>query len=317
MTLRSDFRLVKIAAESAYGMTQGTVSAIRCYEPTVTMLNSEQLDRNVIGAFPGTIQSSLLTKPYATIDIPIELAGSGSVAQDYVNVAFAPLIASCGLTVDTTLTDNADKYTLNNLSAIPGCTIEYACDGYKQTIKGCRGTFTITMDANQIPTITFSMTGRYADPTDEGLAAPAAYTNQEFGVPFDSTNTSIGNIFTKNLPVKNFSIDLGNVVNYRDIPNGSTETLVTNRAVTGSVTYEQPVMATFNPFAEALKLGDPTTTFEITHGKTDGNVILMGAPKVKMLEPTMANEDGVQYTTVPFQCVPSAAGNDEFGIEFS
>ena len=98
------------------------------------------------------------------LTIEVELAGSGAAGTA---PAWDPLMRSCGnsvATVASTSVTYAPESTTHE-----SCTIHYFDDGIRHVVIGSRGSWSLNAEVGQIPVLTFTMTGRYATPTDDGI----------------------------------------------------------------------------------------------------------------------------------------------------
>jgi len=187
-------------------------------------------------------------------------------------------------------------------------------DGILHKITGARGTFTLSAEVSQIPTISFTFTGIYNAPTDTAQLTPT-YSNQATPVIFKETNTSAFQLFSYAGCLQSFSFDIANEIVYRELVGCSKEILLTNRAPNGTVMIEAPLLASKDYFAAAIATATGNLTFQ--HGQTAGNILTFTAAQADLGGPTYADQDGIQMLNIPYIAVPTSAGNNEVSLAFT
>jgi hypothetical protein len=194
-------------------------------------------------------------------------------------------------------------------------TIHYNIDGVLHRLTGCRGTFTISAEVGAIPSIDFTMTGIFNPVTD--TAAPAAnFGAQATPQIFKQGNSGGFNLMGFSGCLQSVSLDAGVTTVYRELVGCVKEVMLTDRAMTGSVTIEAPTMAERNFFNDALadsSLGE----LSFIHGNTATNIVALYSTRVDIGDPSYADQDGIHMLTVPATLVPSTAGNDEVRLVFA
>ena len=197
------------------------------------------------------------------------------------------------------------------------CTIHYDTDGLRHIVTGCRGTFTISLNANQIPVYNFTLTGQYNAPTD--TASPTlTFSNQADPEIFNDTNTTGFTLFSATgLALESAEIDLGNEVIYRELVNSTKEVLITNRAATANFVIEAPSLSTKDFFA--LSVAGTSGNLSIVHGATAGNIITLTSPAtgLSLGNPSYSDSEGLVMLNIPSTMVPSSSGNDEISIAYT
>ena len=193
-------------------------------------------------------------------------------------------------------------------------TIYFNNDGVLHKITGARGTFTLTTGVGEIPTIDFQLTGIYNAPTD--TAAPTTtYSDQATPVIFNAGNTSAFSILNYTACLQSLSFNVANETVYRELIGCTKEVMITNRAPAGECMIEAPTIAQKDFFTIANN--DTTGTLTLLHGSTAGNRITLLAPKVDIINPSYADQDGIQMLNIPYVAIPTTAGNDEVKLTFT
>ena len=193
-------------------------------------------------------------------------------------------------------------------------TIYFNNDGVLHKITGARGTFTLTTGVGEIPTIDFQLTGIYNAPTD--TAAPTTtYSDQATPVIFKAGNTSAFSILNYTACLQSLSFNVANETVYRELVGCTKEVMITNRAPAGECMIEAPTIAQKDFFTIANN--DTTGTLTLLHGSTAGNRVTLLAPNVDIINPSYADQDGIQMLNIPYVAIPTTAGNDEIKLTFT
>jgi hypothetical protein len=182
-------------------------------------------------------------------------------------------------------------------------------------VTGARGTFTINGAVGEIPTIDFTFTGIYNTPTDTALPS-VTYGDQATPLVFKAGNTTGFELLSYAGCLQSVSFDVGNTLVYRELVGCTKEVLLTDRASSGSVTLEAVTMATKNYFTAALTDGSLGNLL-FQHGQTAGNIVDFASTRVDIGDVSYSDQDGIHMLNIPYTCVPSTAGNDEFSLVYT
>jgi hypothetical protein len=200
-------------------------------------------------------------------------------------------------------------------SSFSSVTIHYNIDGVLHRLTGCRGTFTINAEVGGIPSIDFTMIGIFNTPTD--TAPPTAnFGAQATPQIFKQGNSGGFNLMGFSGCLQSVSLDAGVTTVYRELVGCIKEVMLTDRAVTGSVTIEAPTIAERNFFTDALTDGSPGE-LSFIHGNTATNIVALYSTRVDIGDPNYADQDGIHMLTIPATLIPSTAGNDEVRLVFA
>jgi hypothetical protein len=306
---RKSYILAK--AEATYGTssTPANTDAVLVKSLELTPLAGDVVSRDLIRGYLGNSES-LIAQTYVELKFDVELAGSGTAgtAPRYGN-----LLQACGLAL-TTVASTSNTYAPVS-SSFGSSTIVYNSDGLNHVLTGCRGSFSISAEVGQIPTLSFSMVGVYNAPTDVSPVS-ASYTAQATPLVFRQGNTSAFSIFSYSGLLQSFDFDLANSTVYRQLVGSSAgEVLITDRKPSGSCMIEAPTLATKDFFAIAL--ASATGGLSFTHGTTAGNRVVFSSPQTDITTPAYGESDGVRMLNLPYVAVPTTAGNDEFSLAFT
>ena len=302
--------LIIAAKESTYGTDANPVGAdaIKVANINITPLQSDVVSRQIIRPFLGNPEQ-LLANQRVELTFDVELTGSGAAGTA---PAYGILIEACGFDVATVA---ATSVTYTPLSAtFPSATLYYFNDGIRHKLTGARGSFSLTGEVGQIPTLSFTFMGIYNAPGD-ATPPSTTYNDQADPVIFKAGNTSGFQLFSYSGCLQSVSMDLSNEMVYRELIGCTKEVLITNRAPNGTVVIEAPDIADHDYFADAT--GPDTGNLIFQHGQTAGNIVTFSSPQTDLGSPTYSDQDGVQMLNLPFIATPSDAGNDELEIEFT
>jgi len=304
-------RLILIETESSYGTdpTPTGADAVLVRDLNITPQQSDVVNRDVVRPYLGASEQ-LLANTRVECSFSVELAGSGAAGTA---PQYGKALQACGLS-ETIVADTSVTYAPVS-SSFSSVTIYYNIDGLRHKVTGCRGTFSINCTVGEIPTIDFTFTGVYVAPDDSALPS-ATYANQASPLIFKNGNTSSFQLLSFAGALQAFSFDLGNNLVYRELVGGTKEVLLTDRAGTGSTTIEAVSIASKDYFAAALtetSLGN----LDFTHGSAAGNIVDFASTRVDIGDVSYSDQDGIAMFNIPYTCVPSTSGNDEFSLVYT
>ena len=306
-------RTVLVKAESTYGTdsTPAGSDAVQVRNLEITPVESDVLSRDLVRTYLGN-SPQLIANTRVLVTFEVEYSGSGTAGTA---PRYGALLKACGFS-ETVVASTSVTYAPVSAS-FDSVTIYYSTDGVRHKVTGARGTFSLNLNANQIPVINFTMTGQYNAPTD--TADPTTtFTNQAAPQIFNDTNTTAFSLFSvSTLPLQSCTLDVGNEVVYRELVNSDKEVSIVNRAGNGSLVIEMPTLATHDFFADAV--AGTTGAMSITHGTSAGNIITLAsvADGISLGNPSYSEDQGVVMLNLPYTLVPSSAGNDEFTLAYT
>lgn len=302
--------LIVAAKESTYGTdaTPAGTDAIKVANINITPLQSDVVARQIIRPFLGNPEQ-LLANQRVELTFDVELTGSGAAGTA---PAYGILLEACGFDVTTVASTSVTYAPLS--ASFPSATIYYFNDGIRHKLTGARGSFSLTAEVGQIPTLSFTFMGIYNAPGD--VTPPSTtYNDQADPVIFKAGNTSGFQLFSYAGCLQSVNMDLANEMVYRELIGCTKEVLITNRAPSGTVVIEAPDISDHDYFADAT--GANTGNLVFQHGQTAGNIITFSSPQTDLGSPTYSDQDGVQMLNLPFIATPTDAGNDELQIAFT
>jgi hypothetical protein len=304
-------RLILIETESSYGTdpTPDGADAVLVRDLNITPQQSDVVNRDLVRPYLGASEQ-LLANTRVECSFSVELTGSGTAGTA---PQYGKALQACGLS-ETIVADTSVTYAPVS-SSFSSVTIYYNIDGLRHKVTGCRGTFSINATVGEIPSIDFTFTGVYVAPDDSALPS-ATYANQATPLIFKNGNTSSFQLLSFAGALQAFSFDIGNSLVYRELVGGTKEVLLTDRAGTGSTTIEAVNIASKDYFAAALSdtsLGN----LDFTHGTAAGNIVDFASTRVDIGDVSYSDQDGIAMFNIPYTCVPSTSGNDEFSLAYT
>ncbi len=305
-------RLILIETESSYGTdpTPDGADAVLVRDLSITPQSSDVVSRDLIRPYLGASQQ-LLANTKVECTFSVELAGSGTAGTA---PQYGKAIQACGLS-ETIAANTSVKYEPES-SGFNSITIHYNIDGVRHKVTGCRGNLTLNATVGEIPSLDFAFTGIYNAPDDTALPTPT-YANQDDPVIFKNGNTSSFQLLSYAGALQSISMDLGTSLVYRELVGGTKEVLITDRAVSGSVSIEAVLMATKDFFAAAVDDDAALGNLQFTHGSVAGNIVQFTSSKVDIGDVSYGDQDGIAMLEIPYTCVPDSAANAEFDLIYT
>ena len=311
-------RLLLAKTESPYGTSAAPAGtdALLVSNLEVSPLQVELLDRELIQPYLGNSEK-VVGQRMASVSFDVELAGSGvaGTAPQY-----GRLLKACGMAEAVVAPSAGPPVVTGSVTYTPvsssfsSVTLDFNADGTKHLVTGARGTFTINLNAGEIPKISFEFMGIYNAASAASAATPT-FANQADPVVVNSTNTTPVSVFSYAACLESFSMALGNETPFRQLAGCTQQVLITNRAPSGELTIEAPALGSKDFFdaVSAQTLGAITWQ----HGQSAGNICTFTASTCNLDSPSYADSDGVQMLSLPYMAVPTSAGNDEFTLVFT
>lgn len=301
--------------ETAYGTdpTPEGSNAILTSNLSITPYEGNRVARDVDRPTLGNSEE-INTGPYVTISGDVEIAGAGTAGTV---PSYGVLLRACGfsetLVEDVPGTPTAVVYQPVS-DDFESATLYYFIENQLHKATGVRGTVTFDLTRGALPKMSFTFTGLWHEPVTV-LAPPTVNTTGfKAPVPVTAANTPVYKIGDYACRAEAFNLNVANNVVYRNVVN-SESVIITDRAPAGSMTVEAPRLAEKNLFQlVASHNGVTTSTLEIEHGTTAGNVFAITAPKVQLSSISGSDSDGLLTYQMDTRFIPTDSGDDEFLI---
>jgi hypothetical protein len=308
MTKSTHKRLLLAAVEQTYGTFEtiaGTdailVSSLDC-QP----LDPGLVDRELVLPYFGN-RPKIISQRVGTVTFDAELAGSGTAGTA---PAWGKLLRACGF--GETIVANTSVTYAPAMASIAGISFDFNNDGNRHRLAGCRGNATFNLAVGEIPRISFEFFGIYVAAGVEAQLSPT-FANQVAPVVVNSANTTNVNVLGLTTAcMESFNLNLGNEIPLRQLAGCSAQYPITNRAPSGEVVIEAPVIGSSagekDYFAQVISQATGTIAWQ--HGQTAGNIITLSMGQCNIDGPTYSDSDGVQMLNIPYMAQATAANNE-------
>ena len=311
MPKRHRLRSILAKAESSYGTDpnpSGSANYVEVIDLNIEPIVSDEVSRDLIRPYMGNYEV-IPANTRVNITFDVEMAGSGTAGTA---PKYGPILEACGLS-QTISGGNTVTYA-PEASPDGSVTIFVNYDGIRQIVTGCRGTFSINCELNQVPKISFSLTGLFSAPTDD--ASPTVTkSNQATPLIFKNGSTTNFSIFGFSAALQSWNLDFNNEVIYRELVGGTKEVLITDRRPSGNAVIENVALSSHNFFTDYTGTSTGTNTW--LHGTTAGNKVTVSCPQTDLGQPTYEESDGITMLNLPFYATPTSAGQNEFSLVYT
>lgn len=310
MALKWRKTVILAKLETTYGTDAtptGAANAIQISEATVTPLAGEEVERGLMRETLGA-DPSIPVNSHVTCEFTVEIAGSGTAGTA---PAFGPLLRACAMAevVDAGVSVAYNPVSEDEESA----SLYFHRDGNLFKLIGGRGNVSIEMNANNLPVFKFSFIGLWTAPSAAALPASPDFSAFIAPLPVNKANTTTFTLHGFAAVMTAFTFDLGNAINHRDRVN-SAEVNFSDRKMSGSVTIEEPPIATKNFYAIAKAA--TLDALQLIHGTVAGNIVQIDMPKVQIKSPGQSDDTGDVMLAMNLTPTPDA-GDDDVTITFT
>ena len=304
-------RSILAKAESSYGSDPtptGSANYVQVIDLNIEPIVSDEVSRDLIRPYMGNYEV-IPANTRVNVTFDVEMAGSGSAGTA---PKYGAILKACGLS-ETISGGNTVTYAPVTTPS-DSVTLFVNYDGIRHKVTGARGTFSISCEVNQIPRISFSLTGIFNAPTDTALPT-VTVSNQASPLIFKNGSTSNFAIFGFAAALQSWNLDFNNEVIYRELVGGTKEVLITDRRPSGTAVIESPALSAHNFFTDYTGTSTGTNTW--LHGTTAGNKVTVSCPQTDLGQPTYSESDGITMLNLPFMATPTASANNEFSLVYT
>lgn len=301
------------------GATYGTFSsptaanAIVSYALQVTQ-TGEEVMREANDLEPGMVLASEFFNRGSTFAFTTRWGGSGAAGTAsgqgllYRACGFSETIVPAspgpGSVTYALLSSQADHEWVDML-AVQGKT--------KYASAGCRGTFTLTMEAGQFPRYEWEMQGLWTAPSQTSLPGTAyTFANQAQAKIVSSANTPTVTLGGTGICLRSFSLTLGNQITGSDDGGCAPKREITGRQIAAEIVMRAQDYATFDHWAKHLNR--TTEALSIIHGTTAGMIQEISIPSFAYGNPQRSDANGIEAVTIPLQILHTAGSSNHFTL---
>lgn len=291
----------------------GAANAILVSNVTINPLNANNVARDLIRPFFGGSEQ-LVGTANVELSFECEIAGSGTAGTA---PAWGPLLRACAFAEVVTAATRVD-YTPVTTSQ-ESLTIYYHDDGVLHKLLMARGDFTMKMGIGERPVFAFKFTGliggdtAVANPTPVFTAfqKPPVITDPNTGdVLFGCTYSAGALSGGTSYPSRGIEISMGNAVAYTPLLGGESID-VTDRQPTGKTQLDLTAAQEVSMMT-SIKT-NVTQSVGFVHGTVAGNKVLVFAPSVQMINPSLQEVNGRRLMGLDLRMMP-VAGNDDIRV---
>ena len=304
-------RSILAKAESSYGSDPtptGSANYVQVIDLNIEPIVSDEVSRDLIRPYMGNYEV-IPANTRVNVTFDVEMAGSGSAGTA---PKYGAILKACGLS-ETVVSSTSVTYAPVTTPS-DSVTLFVNYDGIRHKVTGARGTFSLNCEVNNIPRISFSLTGIFNAPTDTALPT-VTVSNQASPLIFKNGSTSNFAIFGFAAALQSWNLDFNNEVIYRELVGGTKEVLITDRRPSGTAVIENPALSAHNFFTDATGTSTGTNTW--LHGTTAGNKVTVSCPQTDLGQPTYEESDGITMLNLPFYATPTASANNEFQLVYT
>lgn len=282
--------------------------AILCRGLAPKPIKAKFVERKLLRGSKGN-SGSLAGGIHNGFEFEVELAGSGTAGTA---PKFAPLLLGCNMN-ETLSAGVSAVYQPHNVEG-DYLTLWAYLDGVLFKMPDAKGTVSLVLNSEDIPVMKYSFLGRYEAPSDAPVPPGIVFTGFQQPLIVNDLNTQTLSLSGIELVTQSFTLDLGNKLVFKDLPN-SSGVRSPDRKATASAVFEMTKVATRN-WAEDVRLGSEMP-LSILHGTTAGNRVGITAPKLSFnQEPSLSDSDGTAMLSGSFDVKPNLS-NDELVLSFT
>jgi hypothetical protein len=309
MAFRDQILCVKAEATSGTLETLAGADAIQVAQFTPTVQDFGVAERTVIGARPGVVKPAAMVERKIGFEVPFEFAGSGT-AGTAGGIDKLMLMAGFNKAV---VGGTSVTYSLAWPPSATTYSVGTFVDGQRYAGAGCRASqLAITAAANGFLEATATIMGLYRAPATAANPTPT-FPAQADPVTFNSAGVAAGSVTLGGvaLCVSEFELTVANTTVLRDHAGCTPRIEITDRAVTGSITFARPDLATLDVFANAA--ASTLAALVVPVGTVPGNISTFNLPAIQLGAIELVDLDGMAGLKAPFTQV-AATANLELNI---
>lgn len=300
--LTGDF-VVVAAVESTYGTDALPTSAANAMQVKAGIqaveLDTEEM--NYDSGRPGA-KGKLEKSRKASGSLDGYLAGSGTANTP---IPLTPLLKSAGLNVVAA----ADKVDITpaDITEQDSCTVKFYRGKNRHDILGWRSSWEIMLNVDSLPTIKFpGGMGLSSNPIAEAGLQDADLSSFYDPLPVDPIHFVTQSVFGQSVAMSECTINGGVKVEY--IPEAN-ECRITDRKVTLSITFREPLVADYDWYAQINKYGP--IAIQLGQDVVDEGRIFEGnTANAQLTNLTTTERKGISYLKADFDCVPLSRNSD-------
>jgi hypothetical protein len=244
-------------------------------------------------------------------EFDVELKGSGAAGTA---PRYGRLLRACGLQETIVASTSVTYRPLSTLASHEGVSIGYRAGGVYRTVRGCRGTFSLTAGAGQTGKLSFKMVGHINSEADAAAPTPTFETTRP--PPFLSAAFAVGGFTT---PIAELTLDVSNTVSISPDPNsadGYGDVRVTARKSAGKFNPEAKLIAT-KDWVGLFRAGTSQAIATGVIGPTAGNRWALNVPLAYFMNVPFGDREELLTHEIEFGAAESAALDDDWSLQLT
>lgn len=302
-------KIILVKPETSYGVDPtptGAANAVLMTDVQLQPMEGDDVSRALDLPYLGA-QEAIPTGLRCVLTGSVELVGGAAAGTA---PAWGPLLRACAVAEVVTAGTKVEYTPISDNHESVAIYFQIGTAGSRHIILGARGTCVITLNAQGIPVMRFTLTGLYATPADAARPTPDLTSWQAPQVA-SKTNTPTFTIGGTAFVARQIEFDLGIAVVPR-LLIGAERIVVTDRVEQLTCTVEAVAYATYNPFSIAE--ARTKQAIALTHGTAVGKRVALSVPIAQQKRPSgFSNQDNALEWPLGFVALPSA-GNDQWKI---
>ena len=275
-----------------------------------TFEQGEEITDTTAGASLGYLADVVVSGTSATLYI-YAYTGQAVTSGDTITGGTSSASGTAGSS-----TEGLCYHPVSSESDMKTATIHCYRDGIRHVITYCMGTFDLNLQVGNYPVASFTLSGVYADPTDQSDPS-VTYSDITPPLVLDA-GLQIGSVDMSLTCATALAVGLKNTVSPRKCMNaadGISGYRITARSPAGSIDPETTDISSFNPWQDWKNAGTEKIYCQI--GSSAGNRIRPLVPNALYESVSYGNRDGILTYALPFTCKKGATGDDEFWLFFT
>ncbi len=308
--IRSGLKVLLAAAETTYGVDAApnpATDAMLVENFSLTPLEADEIvPEGVVRPTFGAEHALALTGKRVQLEFDVPAQGAGAAG----GVPFWGVLMR-GAGFAQVVTPNVSCAFNPVTGGEESLTLQVYRGGVAHKALGCRGDWSIKIDAAGRALHHFSFTGLYQAVTDAPIPAATALPVRS-EVPVDPAHTPSFTLMGTALALKSLEIKRANDVQFQQLVN-DTRVDILGRKPEGTATVRETLVGTFNAWQQAEN--GTTGALALTHGAAAGNIIEINCPNVQIGKPTISDENGISMIQMPLRIAStSATANDDIQV---
>lgn len=292
----------------------GATDALLVSDVSITPLDAQNVDRNLIRAFFGASEQ-LVGVASVKASFTVELAGSGTAATP---PAWGQILLACATSEALLAAPNRVEYSPAT-DSLKTVSIYYHDDGVLHKLLGSMGNCKLSAKVGERPTLQFEVTG--LDGAMTATANPAvtltAWRKPVVMTKANVVDITLGGTYATGAitggtvyPSTGLELDFGNAVNFSAMLSEETVD-ITDRQSAGTVQFSLTAAQEVS-FMATVK-ANTTQSLALQIGTAAGNKIIVWAPAIQLISPSKQELNGKRLIGYDLRFVP-VAGNDEWRL---